>query len=108
MDTTWQPGMTLEQLEKQVILHAYSFYGMNKAKTAQALGIAYRTIRYKLTSYGVKSDETEDDGENSEQGVCVEPSKEVSAKQSVPVRQQEKIQEMPPRHAPGRSARVSR
>lgn len=47
----WQPGMTLEALEKHVILRCLSFYGNNKTKTAEALGIAIRTIDNKLEKY---------------------------------------------------------
>ncbi len=55
MDTTqtviWSPGMQLEELEKNVIFSALSFYKGNKTATAHSLGIAVRTLDYKLERY---------------------------------------------------------
>jgi hypothetical protein len=48
---TWQPGLRLDELEKLVILKAYSHYGRNKTKTAEGLGIAIRTIDAKFAKY---------------------------------------------------------
>lgn len=47
----WQPGLTLEDIEKEVILKALSFYHGNKTRTAEALGVAIRTIDNKLARY---------------------------------------------------------
>lgn len=47
----WSPGVTLEQIEKQVILNAFRFYRGNKTQTAIALGIAIRTLENKLEKY---------------------------------------------------------
>lgn len=47
----WTPGMTLEDIKKQVILAALRHYGGNKTKTAEALDISVRTIDYKLEQY---------------------------------------------------------
>lgn len=47
----WQPGETIEEVEKNVIIKALNFYGKNKTTTAKALGIALRTLHLKLTSY---------------------------------------------------------
>lgn len=66
-DIHWQPGVTLDDVEKQVILKALKWFGNNKTKTAQALGIAVRTLDYKLERYN---------GVSSEEGVHVEPSQE--------------------------------
>lgn len=49
----WQPGMTLAQLEKEVILKALRFYGGNKVQTAKSLGIAERTLYNRLEEYGI-------------------------------------------------------
>jgi len=46
----WSPGMTLEQIEKKIILRALEFY-KKKTVTAEALGIAVRTLEYKLEKY---------------------------------------------------------
>jgi hypothetical protein len=47
----WSPGMSLESLEKTVILKAYNFYKKNKTATANSLGIAIRTLDSKLEKY---------------------------------------------------------
>lgn len=47
----WQPGMSLEALEKKTILFAYKYYRSNKTLTAQSLGIAVRTLDNKLAQY---------------------------------------------------------
>lgn len=48
---TWQPGVTLKDLEKEAIIKAYNFYQKNKTKTAGSLGIAIRTLDNKLKEY---------------------------------------------------------
>ncbi len=61
----WSPGVTLDSIEKQVILKAFRFYRGNKTATAQALGIAIRTLDNKLTAYeadGKAEKEREEDG----------------------------------------------
>lgn len=47
----WSPGVTLEQVEEQVIRHAYKFYQRNKSATARALDISIRTLDSKLEKY---------------------------------------------------------
>lgn len=47
----WSPGVSLESIEKQVILTAFSFYGGNKSATANSLGIAIRTLDIRLEKY---------------------------------------------------------
>lgn len=47
----WSPGRTLEDVEKDIILHAFKFYGYNKTRTAESLGIAIRTLDNKLAKY---------------------------------------------------------
>ena len=47
----WQPGKTLDEVEKEVILVAYRFYQGNKTHTAASLGIAIRTLDNKLAKY---------------------------------------------------------
>ncbi len=47
----WKPGKTLEQMEKEVILSALIYHRKNKTQTAKALGIAIRTLDYKLAKY---------------------------------------------------------
>lgn len=47
----WSPGVTLEDIEKQVILKAFRFYRGSKTTTSQALGISIRTLDTKLEKY---------------------------------------------------------
>lgn len=47
----WVPGLTLEMAEKMAILQAMQFYKNNKTATANALGIAIRTLDNKLELY---------------------------------------------------------
>ena len=47
----WQPGMSLELVEKEAILQAFRFYRANKTTTASALGISIRTLDAKLEKY---------------------------------------------------------
>ena len=48
---TWSEGMSLETLERMVILKAFKIYRENKTVTARALGIAIRTLENKLERY---------------------------------------------------------
>jgi len=92
----WTLGLTLSDVERLVILKAFKFFQGNKTKTANALDIAIRTLDAKLEQYGVKA---------SPHGVVsyaiptterlpVEPAKQVSQEQPVPVQQREEVQEM--------------
>lgn len=47
----WSPGVKLDEIERMVILKAYSFFAKNKTATANALGIAIRTLDNKLERY---------------------------------------------------------
>lgn len=96
MTITWQPGMTLEDVEKQVVLEAFRFFQGNKTQTSRALDIAIRTLEAKLDKYGVKhggiSKVQEHNGKDLSHGVRpetrsrVEPPSQVSAQQSVSMR----------------------
>lgn len=55
MQVQWQPGITLEELEKQAILAAMSFYHGKRSQVAESLEIGQRTLDYKLAKY--KADE---------------------------------------------------
>jgi hypothetical protein len=50
----WSPGVTLEQVEKQVILKALTYFKFNKTSTAQALGIAIRTLDARIEKYDME------------------------------------------------------
>lgn len=45
-------GMTLHEMEKQLILSTLEANGQNRTKTASILGISVRTLRNKLHEYG--------------------------------------------------------
>lgn len=47
----WQPGITLERSERQVIEQAMQFFQGNKTQTAKALDISIRTLDSKLAKY---------------------------------------------------------
>jgi len=47
----WQPGATLDDVERKVILEALSYHKGNRTHTAKALGISIRTLRNKLSDY---------------------------------------------------------
>lgn len=63
---SWQPGMTMDDVERVTIEAALRYHQNNKTQTAQALGIAIRTLDNKLQKYAqadqaaqVKADEVE-------------------------------------------------
>lgn len=47
----WSPGVTLEQVEEQVVKACYEHFKHNKTATANALGIGIRTLDAKLEKY---------------------------------------------------------
>ncbi|MCM0605695.1 MAG: sigma-54-dependent Fis family transcriptional regulator [Xanthomonadaceae bacterium] len=47
----WNPGQTLDKIEKSVILDALKYHNGNRTHTAKALGISIRTLRNKLADY---------------------------------------------------------
>jgi transcriptional regulator with PAS, ATPase and Fis domain len=49
----YEVGMPLEELEKNHILRALTYFQGNKTKTAQSLGITIKTLYNKLHRYGV-------------------------------------------------------
>lgn len=56
MSIMWSPGVTLEQIEKQIIKSAIRHF-KNRATTAEALGISLRTIDYRLEAYAKEEEE---------------------------------------------------
>lgn len=47
----WSPGVSLYDIERQVINHALEFFQKNKTQTAIALGISIRTLDTRLEEY---------------------------------------------------------
>lgn len=100
----WQPGITIDDVEKQVIEKALRWFNGNKTKTAQSLGIAVRTLDNKLAKYQEQANGKEaaansihrlptgSQGSIQAKGwLHVEPSAEVPEKRAVPMRKQQKV-----------------
>ncbi len=51
LERAWNPGQTLDDIEKNVILQALQYHSGNRTHTARALGISIRTLRNKLADY---------------------------------------------------------
>lgn len=49
--TAYQAGMTLQELEKKLIIETLEKMNNNRTKTAETLGISVRTLRNKLQEY---------------------------------------------------------
>jgi hypothetical protein len=62
----WSPGLSLDAVEKLVILKAYSFFKKNKTATSQSLGISIRTLDSKLERYE-QEDKIEKERQENEQ-----------------------------------------
>lgn len=56
MSIFWSPGMTIAEIEKQIIRKALNHYP-TKASTAQALGICLRTLDYRCEAYAKEDEE---------------------------------------------------
>lgn len=50
-EKTWNPGRTLEDIERSVIVEALHHHSGNRTHTARALGISIRTLRNKISDY---------------------------------------------------------
>jgi two-component system response regulator HydG len=57
------PGMTLREVEKEVILQTLANAEKNRTKTAQILGISRKTLQNKLKEYGLREEEDNQNGE---------------------------------------------
>jgi DNA-binding NtrC family response regulator len=51
-DEPLRPGTTLDDMERRLILETLDHFGGHRARTAEALGIAVRTLSSKLKQYG--------------------------------------------------------
>ena len=47
----WQPGISLEEMEREIIITALRFYHWNRTKTAESLQVSVRTIQNKIAQY---------------------------------------------------------
>lgn len=132
----WSPGVTLEAIEKQVIFKALRFYQDNKTTTADALGIALRTLHVKLEKYreedkieGIKDDEFRREqadrlnrhryGQTGEAaksqdfyrpstGPRVESAPQLAAQHAVPVQERAQVQNVSSESAPTSGAKGAR
>ena len=52
-DLAVETGLTLKEMEKQLILSTLKQYEENRTKTAEALGISRRSLQMKLKEYGI-------------------------------------------------------
>ena len=91
MNLFWQPGMKLSDVERIVIEEAYRFYGRNKTATANALGIAIRTLDSRFEQYSNKKPENKTGNEDTDSGLAVEQSVETAPQQTVSMRKRKKI-----------------
>lgn len=91
----WQPGQTLEQAEKEVILLALAFYQGNKSQTARALSIAPNTLAAKLDQYQsqsqFKQEVKKDAVLQTANRIHVQPVEKPPTKPTVPVRKSQKV-----------------
>ncbi len=62
---SWSPGVSLEEIEKQVIIKAFSHYRQNKTTTSIAPGISIRTLDNKLERYAADAKAEEERLEKS-------------------------------------------
>ncbi len=60
----WSPGITLDAVEKMVILKAYYFFKCNKTATSSSLGISIRTLDTKLEKYEYEAQQEKERLEN--------------------------------------------
>lgn len=125
----WQPGMTLESMEKMCILSALRFYRGNKTQCSIALGISIRTLDNKLEKYenDAKDEKARDDKWTADRKSAldrlrggeaqakqqaesvygtpprlhVEPAAKASPQHIVPMPKREEVQALPPEHVAG-------
>jgi len=53
-------GVSLERIEKDLILQAMQQTGYNITRAAKLLGLSFRTLQYRLEKFGIKRVETSD------------------------------------------------
>lgn len=58
-----EPGMSIHEMEKQLILATLETEGGNQTRAADKLGISSRTLRNKLHEYGLRGPGTKSDAE---------------------------------------------
>jgi len=61
-------GISLEGVEKELILRALEKFGWNQTRAAQYLDISRRTLIYRMEKYGIRRDE--ENGEGTQNGAA--------------------------------------
>lgn len=51
----WKPGLSLEEMERQLLAMTLESTGGNRSRTAELLGVSLRTVRNKIREYGLPS-----------------------------------------------------
>ena len=64
-------GMTLDEMEEQLIQLTLERFDGHRAKTAKALGIALRTLTNKIKDFGLQTSDFGYQGRTSEDALCV-------------------------------------
>lgn len=123
---TWQPGVTLEQMEKMIIEKALVFYQGNKTQAAASLGIAIKTLYNKLDQYqneklALAAEREKEENERQakikhQRGPTistpawngVESTSENSEELPLPLPQRQEVQSLPLKSASGSSNRKAR
>jgi hypothetical protein len=85
--------MTLDQSEKRIIEYEFRRQQQNKAKTAQSLGIAIRTLDNKLKEIGHV--EQKNESVQVERRMDVEPAVTISKELGLPLRERKEVQKVP-------------
>lgn len=49
--TYWEPGISLEEIERHAIIGALEHFSGNRTHAAEELGVSLRTIRNKIVQY---------------------------------------------------------
>lgn len=83
----WTPGKTLDEVEKDVILHALKYCEGNRTKVSSMLGITTKTLYNKLERWGMN----EKSSDETKAGIHLEPTAEVAPKRTMPVQERKKV-----------------
>ena len=49
----WKPGLSLEEMERQLLAMTLESTGGNRSRTAELMGVSLRTVRNKIREYGL-------------------------------------------------------
>lgn len=86
----WQPGVHLDEIEKQAIEAALKFFQGNKTATAESLGISVRTLHTKCDQYK-KDEEMRNASLRPKERGHLEPPAQVPEEQPMPMQKRKKV-----------------